>query len=54
MAHGVIKMFKVHSLQKSRRSLSMKYDVSLDELEKAAKAPKKSSGTSEGRPLAYL
>ena len=36
---GMIKMFKAHFLQKSRRSLSMKCDVFLDELEKAAQAP---------------
>ena len=41
MDQGVIKMFKAHYLQKSRRSLSMKCDVSLDELEKATQAPKK-------------
>ena len=34
----MIKMFKAHFLQKSWRSLSMKLDVSLDELEKAAQA----------------
>ena len=32
-------MFKVHFLQKSWRPLSLKCDVSLDELEKAAQAP---------------
>ena len=31
-------MFKAHYLQKSWRSLSMKCDVSLDELEKATEA----------------
>ena len=39
MDQGVIKMFKAHFLHKSWCSLSMKCDVSLDELEKAAKAP---------------
>ena len=34
-------MFKAHYLQKSCRSLSMKCDVSLDELEKEAQAPEK-------------
>ena len=32
-------MFKVHSLQKCWRALSLKWDVSLDELEKATEAP---------------
>ena len=41
MDQGVIKMFKAHYLQKTWRALSMKCDVSLDELEKAAQAPKK-------------
>ena len=34
----MIKMFKAHYLQESWCSLSMKCDVSLDELEKAAQA----------------
>ena len=40
---GMIKMFKAHFLQKSWRSISMKCDVSLDELEKAAQTPKKTN-----------
>ena len=36
----MIKMFKAHFLQKSWHSLSTKCDVSLDDLEKAAPAPK--------------
>ena len=40
MDEGMIRMFKRHFLQESWRSLSLKCDVSLDELEKAAQAPK--------------
>ena len=40
MDQGEIKMFKVHFLQKSWHSLSMKCGVSLDQLEKAVQAPK--------------
>ena len=40
MDQGVICMFKTHFLQKSWHSLSLKCDVSLDELEKASQAPK--------------
>ena len=36
---GVIHMFKTHYLQKTWRTLSLKCDVSLSELEKAAQAP---------------
>ena len=39
MDQGVIKMFKAHYLQTSWCSLSMKCDLSLDELENAAQAP---------------
>ena len=39
MDQGVICMFKTHFLKKSWRSLSLKCDVSLDELEKATQAP---------------
>ena len=39
----MIEMFKAHFLQKSWHSLSMKCDVPLDELEKAAQAPKKTN-----------
>ena len=39
MDQGMIKMLKAHFLQKLWHSLSMKCDVSLDELEKAAQAP---------------
>ena len=39
MDQGVICMFKTHFLQKLWLSLSLKCDVSLDELEKAAQAP---------------
>ena len=38
MDQGVIKMFETHFLQKLWRSLSLKCDVSLDELEKATQA----------------
>ena len=41
MDQGVIKMFKAHYLQKSWCSLSIKCEVSLDELEKAAQAPER-------------
>ena len=47
-------MFKAHYLQKTWRALSMKCDVSLDELEKAAQAPKKTGGTSEARGTVSL
>ena len=39
MDQGVIRMFKTHFLQKAWRSLNQKWDVSLEELEKAAEAP---------------
>ena len=39
MDQGVIKMLKAHFLQKLWRSLSMKCNVSLDELDKAVQAP---------------
>ena len=39
MDQGMIRMFKTHFQQKSWRSLSLKCDVSLEELEKAAQAP---------------
>ena len=38
MDQGMMKMFKAHYLQKTWLALSMKCDVSLDELEKAAQA----------------
>ena len=40
MDQGIIRMFKVHFLQKCWRALSLKCDVSLDELEKALKLPR--------------
>ena len=39
MDQAVIRMFKAHFLQKAWRAFSKKYDVSLDELEKAAEDP---------------
>ena len=39
MDQGIIRMFKAHYFQKSWHSFSMKCDVSLDELRKAAQAP---------------
>ena len=46
---GVIRMFRAHYLQKTWRALSLKCDVSLDELEKAAQVPEKTEvGTPEG------
>ena len=41
MDQGMINMFKAHYLQKMWHSLSIKCDVSLDELEKTAQAPEK-------------
>ena len=41
MDQGVIRMFKAHYLQKTWLDLSLKCDVSLDELEKAPQAPGK-------------
>ena len=42
MDQGVIQMFKTHYLQKMWRALSLKCDVSLSDLEKAAQAPAES------------
>ena len=39
MNQGVIQMFKAHYLQKTWRARSLKCDVSLSELEKAAQVP---------------
>ena len=41
MGQGVIRMSKAHYLQKTWHALSLKCDVSLDELGKAAQAPEK-------------
>ena len=41
MDQGIIQMFKAHYLQKTCRALSLKCDVSLDELGKAAQSPEK-------------
>ena len=41
MDQGVIQMFKAYYLQKMWRALSVKWYVSLGELEKAAQAPEK-------------
>ena len=54
MDQGVIHLFKAHFFQKPWHALSLKCDVSLDELEKAAQAPKNLVELQKRRGLASL